>query len=211
MKNIIFLAGYYGSGKTEIALNLAIKNHVKYLVDLDIINPYFRAREAKHLLNETELISSDLQDDKYSDLPYLSKHIFKPFNQEHSTAIYDLGGNDLGAKVMRQFDDYSQTDFDLYFVINIYRNESNEFTKILKLINQIEGSSGFKITGLINNSNLMRETTYNDILEGEKIVSKISKLTGIPYIFNCIDEKIYDKSMELNNPIFLIHSYNLIK
>ncbi len=48
------IAGGYGSGKTEITVNLALqmarRGTIVRLADLDIVNPYFRCREACALL-----------------------------------------------------------------------------------------------------------------------------------------------------------------
>ena len=162
------------------------------VVDLDIINPYFRSREMEDELTKLGIktISSDLDYKTHVDLPFISRKIFMPFHNQSIRAVYDLGGNDLGAKLMRQFDDYHSVDVDLFLVINIYRQESANEDLILKLINKIEGMSGFKVTGLINNSNLLRETTIQDILEGNRIVKNVSEITGLPIIYTTVWEKI---------------------
>ncbi len=192
MKNITFLTGYYGSGKSEVAVNIAVQKKLDMVVDLDIINPYFRSREMEDELTKLGIktISSDLDYKTHVDLPFISRKIFMPFHNQSIRAVYDLGGNDLGAKLMRQFDDYHSVDVDLFLVINIYRQESANEDLILKLINKIEGMSGFKVTGLINNSNLLRETTIQDILEGNRIVKNVSEITGLPIIYTTVWEKI---------------------
>ncbi|HOP57638.1 MAG TPA: ATP-binding protein [Bacillota bacterium] len=206
MKRITFLTGYYGSGKTEIALNLAVKEKADYLVDLDIINPYFRSREAEEFLKGlgTKIISSDLKDSAYSDMPFLSKQIFLPFLQDGCRAIYDLGGNDLGAKVMRQFEKIDKQIVDLFLVVNVYREETRDTTSILKLIDKIQGSSGFAITGIINNSNLLRETTYDDIMSGEAKIAEASKISGIPLVYTCFYEELFQPSFAyMGEPLIL--------
>lgn len=209
MKRITFLTGYYGSGKTEIALNLAIKYHADYLVDLDIINPYFRSREAEDFLKEIgiEIISSDLVNGKHSDMPYLSKKIYLPFHQMDKTAIYDLGGNDLGAKIMRQFDREDKQDVDLFLVLNVYREETKDEASILELIEKLERSSGFKVTGLINNSNLLRETTYDDIMTGEAKILSAAKKAGIPIVFTSVYEEIYDEKIVTQGQPLILKLY----
>ncbi|MCK5732499.1 MAG: ATP-binding protein [Tenericutes bacterium] len=207
MKNITFLTGYYGSGKSEIAVNLAIHKKVDILVDLDIINPYFRSREMELELNKYNIrsISSDMDQKMNLDMPYISSKIFMPFHNKSLKAIYDLGGNDQGAKLLRQFDDYHDTDVDLFLVVNIYRYESSSTELIIKLINKIEGMGGFKVTGLINNSNLIRETTINEVLEGEKIVKEVSEKTNLPIIYTTIweDVKIADNLVFLGETLKL--------
>ena len=104
MKRITILTGHYGSGKSEIAVNLAIKKQLNYLVDLDIINPYFRSRSMRDLLqsNGVTLIESTVENASGSDLPFISSKGSRPFVNRDIKAIYDLGGTKHGAKVMMQ-------------------------------------------------------------------------------------------------------------
>ncbi|MDT8336513.1 MAG: hypothetical protein RQ856_01645 [Candidatus Izemoplasmatales bacterium] len=209
MKNITFLTGYYGSGKSELAINLAIKEKVDYVVDLDIINPYFRTREQEELLKtyEIETISSDLDYKAHIDMPYISRRVFIPFHDASKRAIYDLGGNDSGAKLLRQFEDYNDTEIDLYIVINVYRQESDTKEKIIELIDKIEGVGGFKVTGLINNSNLLRETTLEDILYGEEIIKEVSKKTNLPIIYTAVWENIYADNLVFQGEVLKLKLY----
>jgi hypothetical protein len=209
MKRITFLTGYYGSGKTEIALNLALAKKVDYLVDLDIINPYFRSREAEKMLgdNGTVCISSDLQNGAFADLPYLSKKIYLPFQQKTKRSIFDLGGNDLGAKVMRQFENEDHDAVDLFLVVNVFREETKDEASIIRVIRDIEGASSFKVTGLINNSNLLKETTYEEIYTGEAIVHSVSKKLAIPIVFTSIYEEIYDKEKPVEGETLILKLY----
>ena len=201
MKRIIFITGYYGSGKTEIALNLAVKLNVDYLVDLDVINPYFRSREYKGLLDEIDVISSDLNNDQFSDLPYISKRIFLPFRNSRVKAIYDLGGNDLGAKLINQFSDSDLNDAELFFVINTFRMETSSVKDIISVLNKIEITSHKKITGLIHNSHLLSETTIEDIKDRGTMLIDVSKQTKIPIVFTCINEQLDDKGKNFNGEI----------
>ncbi len=194
MRHIIFLTGYYGSGKTEVALNLADQFKTDYLVDLDIINPYFRAREMKDQLKHTRIISSDLKDDKHSDLPYLSKDIFLPFRDPEKTAIYDLGGSDLGAKVMRQFAKEDLKQIEFFLVVNVFRPETSYKENIVLLIKELQEESGVKITGLINNTNVLNETSVNDLTYGEDILRQVCLKTNIPIIYTMVSDKIDHKT-----------------
>ncbi len=187
MNRITFITGYYGSGKTEITLNLAIQKKIPYIFDLDIINPYFRSREIESILEsyQVKVISSGKELSKYTDLPYISGEVFLPFIDKDISAIYDLGGNDIGAKLIRQFENYEE-DIDLLLVVNIYRPETDSKDKINELIKKIESISGRKVTGLINNTNLLKETTYETVLEGEKILNAVEKDTHLPIQYTCI-------------------------
>ncbi|MGD9605302.1 MAG: ATP-binding protein [Bacilli bacterium] len=210
MKRITFIAGHYGSGKSEFSLNLAIQKKVSMLVDLDIVNPYFRSRELETLLNEyhVKMISSTLDNALGSDLPFISSKAFQPFANPQQTAIFDLGGDGVGAKLMRQFTDFVNKDeADLLFCINVYREETDDALKIIKMINQIEGSSGFKVTGLINNSNFLRETTIDDVLNGQAIIEQVAIKTHLPIVYTGLYEKIDYHQSSLSGEIILLKLY----
>lgn len=209
MKNITFLTGYYGSGKTEVTINLAIQKQLHTVVDLDIINPYFRSREMGKVLETfgIESISSDLSEKVHLDMPYVSSKIFRPFHHPNEKAIYDLGGNDQGAKLLRQFDNYHKTPVDLYIVCNIYRYETSDASKILRLINKIEGMGGFKVTGLINNSNLLRETTTSDILAGQAVLREVSQQSNLPIVFTTVWEKVGMDQDEVDGELIRLKLY----
>lgn len=184
MKRILFITGHYGSGKTEIALNLAIAEHYQFIIDLDGINPYFRSREHTTLLSDhgIQLIASDVPNGTFIDTPFISKRAFLPFNDSNSRAIYDLGGSSTGARFMRQFTDYDFNEVDFLLVVNIYRQETSSVEKILQVIDEIQSSSGRKLTGLIHNSNLLRDTTRDEYLQGLLLTRTISQLTKLPIV-----------------------------
>jgi MinD-like ATPase involved in chromosome partitioning or flagellar assembly len=209
MKNITFLTGYYGSGKSELAINLALKERVDYVIDLDVINPYFRTREQEKLLeaNGIEIVSSDLDYKIHIDMPYISQRVFIPFHNKEKSAIYDLGGNDVGAKLLRQFEDYNDQNIDLFLVINVYREDSSSKEKIVQLINKIEGAGGFKVTGLINNSNLLRETTLEDIAYGETIIKEVALATKLPIVYTAVWEDIYADNLAFQGEMLKLKLY----
>lgn len=196
MKNITFIVGHYGSGKSEFSVNYAIKKGMEMIIDLDVVNPYFRSREVETILKKynIELAGSPLEKSSGSDLPFVSSKMYLPFYQEIK-AVYDLGGNDVGAKLLRQFSELVK-DYEMFLVINIYREETENKEKIIKMINQIEGSSGLSVTGLINNTNLLRETTVEDVLLGEKIIKEVSKELNLPIVFTSVKEDLVNHKFE---------------
>lgn len=210
MKRITFIAGHYGSGKTEVSLNLAILKKVNILVDLDIVNPYFRSRELEEELNKKEikLISSSLKNALGSDLPFISSEVYLPFYNKDKTAIYDLGGNDIGSRVFRQFSDlYNEEEFDFLISINVYREETESKEAIIKMIETIEISSGIKITGLINNSNYLRETKLEDLIYGEKIILEVSEALKLPIIYTTIYENLKIDNVSFRGEIIPLKLY----
>ncbi|MDP2424925.1 MAG: hypothetical protein U1C51_02400 [Candidatus Izemoplasmatales bacterium] len=193
MNRITFLTGYYGSGKTEIAINLAIIKRANVVVDLDVINPYFRSREQVALLksHQVEVLSNQLKDGMYADLPFIGGEVYRPFLDESITAIYDLGGNDLGAKLLQQFGDYCvNTPVDLFLVVNPFRMETSSVEQVIKLITKIEATGQIEITGLINNTNLLKETTVENLIEGDTFLRQASKETNKAIVYTIIEKSL---------------------
>ena len=197
VKRLTIITGHYGSGKSEFAINFAIQKQFQTLIDLDIINPYFRSRELTPMLLDKgiEVISSPLGNLPGSDLPYIDALAARPFYTQEK-ALYDLGGNASGARLMRQYLELIQEGVDFLLCVNVYREETNTKDKIIQMLNSIEGSSGLKITGLINNSHLLRSTKIEDILHGQNIIDEVIKQTNIPLRYTGVWEKV-----EINNSL----------
>jgi hypothetical protein len=125
-----------------------------------------------------------------SDLPYVSGEAAVPLLNESITAIYDLGGTENGGRVMIQFVDKikNMDDIDLLYVVNLYRPETATKEKILKELRALEGESQLKVTGLINNTNLMEYTTEEDLKWGEQVLTEIGEELGIPITHTVIEE-----------------------
>lgn len=198
MKRITFITGHYGSGKSEFSIHLAIKKQVDMLIDLDIVNPYFRSREQELLLKQHHilLISSPVKEARDGDLPYISKEAFLPSCQKDKKAVYDLGGDGVGAKLLRQFE-FDEEEIEFLLCVNVYRERTSTKESIITMMNEIESSSGYQITGIIHNSNFLRDTTIEDIKYGEEIIHKVCEEKKIPVKYTGIYEKIYDSNVTL--------------
>lgn len=197
MKRITILTGHYGSGKSEIAVNLAVDKKIDMLVDLDIVNPYFRSRSVRDLLNEhgVELIESPIENASGSDLPFISSKGSRPFVNRDLTAIFDLGGTKLGAKVLIQFKDFIKNydEIDFLVVINIFRPETATAEQIIKTIQELEGGAQLRVSGLINNTNLMNETEVDMIHQGETVIKEVSERLNIPIRYTFVEEHVDSK------------------
>lgn len=201
MKRITIIAGHYGSGKSEISVHLAIHNKIDYIVDLDIINPYFRSRALNDLFEEKgiRLVESTIRGKLNSDMPYVSGEAAVPFVQTDVTAIYDLGGTENGGRVLIQFVHRikDMENIDLLYVVNIFRPETANAKLIIDAIGKLEGESQLKVTGLINNTNLMHLTTVQEVLDGEQVLKEVSKELGLPIIYTVIEEThTFDQKFE---------------
>jgi hypothetical protein len=217
-KRIRIITGYYGSGKTEFAVNYAYKmaREVKRpaIADLDIVNVYFRSREKTKEMEEAgiEVISSSVVEDN-CDMPALSSRITVPFLDKSYDYIIDLGGSEVGAKVLGRFGDLiDKNEVDFFMVVNIFRPETGNEDEIIHQMRLLEQMSGFKITGLVNNSNLIHETRVEDILEGDAYLRKVSELTKIPIRYTtCMVDEVqqYSALIDKVGGEFFPMSYNM--
>ncbi len=185
-KRIKIITGHYGSGKTEFAINYALRlseNGKKVAIaDLDVVNPYFRSREYEKIFQEKniELLGFILKEHGM-DLPSVSGNIMKPFMDTTYEYIIDLGGNSAGAKAFASFRKlFSPLECDLFFVLNANRPETSDLESCLVHLRNIEGTLNLKVTGIINNTHLIWETTEEDLLKGNSLALKLSHETGIP-------------------------------
>lgn len=194
--NINIFVGHFGSGKTEVAVNFAlksIKNGKKtVLVDLDIINPFFRSAEIKTILEKRgiELIIPNFAGTNI-DIPSLSSVIYSVFNRNNTNIIFDVGGDEDGARALGQYKKFfEKSTYKMYYVINTLRPFTTNKENIIELYRKIEEKSRIKITDLINNTNLSYETKVQDILEGKCIVEEVSKIIDIPVAFNSYNKEL---------------------
>jgi hypothetical protein len=209
MKKLTFITGHYGSGKSEFTLNLAVNKGIKTIVDLDIVNPYFRSRELEDLFKEKDIriISSTIANSLGSDLPYIKGEAYLLVHGKDKV-IYDLGGDPVGAKILRQFVDIVDlSEVDLLLCVNVYREETSTVDKIIKMIEKIESSGGLRITGLINNSNFIKDTVITDIVEAQDIIVEVGKLRNLEIVYTGVYEKILNPNTKLKGEVIPLKLY----
>ena len=189
LNGLVVIVGNYGSGKTEVTINLAIdrKNAGMQVrvADLDLVNPYFRTRAAADLL-EGEGIEIVLPPKALlnADLPVLSPLIAGLIRRPGELSLVDVGGDDAGATVLAALADAFQgTSYRMLQVVNPMRPYTDTVEGCLETCRRIEIASGMTVNGLIGNANLMHATTPQDIIGGFEFVSRVSQKSGIPLDF----------------------------
>lgn len=202
MKKIIIITGHYGSGKTNVAINLAIEHSKKgektILVDMDIVNPYFRAADGKQILeqNGIKVIFPTYANTNFES-PSLPSEISSIFLKDNSTIIIDVGGDDAGAVVLGSFSEKIKSfDYEMYYVISKYRLNTNDPKKTAEVLIEIEKISKLKATAIINNSNLGVATTKDDIGNSIQYANEVSELTGLELKYTTVLSSIYDSILE---------------
>lgn len=201
MKRINLFTGHFGSGKTEIALNVA--HHLKTagtkavtLVDLDIVNPYFCSRDLEDDLTEKGIrIISQGRHLANAELMVVTPEVLSAFNKKDHTVVFDVGGDDMGAVALGQYNRFFQEeDYDLYFVVNYNRPLTRDAHSVLDVLTAIEGTSRLKVTKLINNTNLGAQTTLKDIQRGEELLLELVRLTGLPHAFTAVRSDLVEEA-----------------
>ncbi|MFV9510768.1 hypothetical protein [Tepidibacillus sp. LV47] len=214
---ITIFTGHFGSGKTEISINFALKIKEEYekvaLTDLDVINPYFRSREVSFLLEEKgiELISPKGQL-ATADLPIVSGEIYRVLHDPNYHLIIDVGGDKDGATALGQyFNDIKDQDHQMIFVVNINRPYVSTVERICETIQNIENASRLRVTGLVNNTNLGLESTIEHVQAGYEITKEVSKKLNIPFLFSTVSdhlmEEIKKQTFRNDLPVIPIHRF----
>ncbi|RXJ03907.1 ATP-binding protein [Anaerobacillus alkaliphilus] len=196
-KRIKIITGHFGSGKTEIAINISIKEAIYYkkvaLNDLDVINPYFRSRDVgEHLTKLGVELIAPKGILATADLPIVSPDVYRVLQDSSYRVIIDVGGDKDGATALGQyFHKLKDEDYELLFVINANRPYVSTVKGIVSTIHEIEKVSRLSVTGLINNTNLgCKETTVDTLLQGIMISKEVSETLGIPFLYTTLSDKV---------------------
>ncbi|MCL2425169.1 MAG: ATP-binding protein [Oscillospiraceae bacterium] len=207
LKRKIIVVGHYGSGKTEFSVSLAmlfasakVQKHSNFnecaIVDLDIINPYFRSREMKEILEQhgVHVFGSAFNAEVTAELPALSANVRAPLENESCRVIIDTGGNDSGALPLNQFSKYFADDTTVLAVLNANRPGTSNIEGAIEHIKAIEQITNLQIAGIVNNTHMMQHTTAADIISGNAFCEKICKLTKKKLYFNCYPKTLINPS-----------------
>lgn len=208
--------GAYGSGKTEVSMNYAVKLRQDYekvaLIDLDIVNPYFRSREAAEPLQKAgvEVIFPKGQL-RTADLPALSPEILSFLQDPDCHVIFDVGGDEVGAIALGRFKPYfKEGDYEMIFVVNTLRPFTKNLPEIEEKIKQISKTSRLKITHIVANINLVTETKIEDIFKGYSVIKEVSEKLDLPIKYLAVEESLKGKEElnKLEEPICYLQLYN---
>ncbi len=208
-KRITLLCGHYGSGKTNVALNMVYdlkKQKEKVAIaDLDIVNPYFRTKDSAQELKEKgiTLISSEYAGTNV-DIPAMPQQMYMLTDDKQLSAVIDVGGDDRGALALGRIAPaiMEENDYEMFFVINCYRPLTRDAKSTLEVMAEIETACKIKFTAIVNNSNLGVETTIDDVLASVDYADEVSALTGLPIKCTTVSENIYNDIKEKLSNVF---------
>ena len=213
---LTILVGHYGSGKTELAVNLAFQladaGKRAALADLDIVNPYFRSRERQAQLEARgiQLIATS-EACINADIPALPPTLNALIQTRERYGILDIGGDGAGARVLARYrKPLAGEDVQMLMVVNRRRPQTCRAGQVAAYLTEIEQVTGLRVTGLVNNTHLCGETGLEDILAGAQLVREVSRQTGVPVAGHmirrdlagqlCLDEPVIPVDIYMKKP-----------
>jgi len=196
---VTILVGHFGSGKTEIAVNLAFglrnRGAEVTLVDLDVVKPYFRCRLAKEDLEARGVrLVAPTGDRFYADLPILVPEARTAARHGHghgSRLIFDVGGDDPGARALGSLSgtvDRSSTE--ILFVVNANRPFAGDLSSLRTMLREVEAAARLDVTGLVANTHLLDETTPETVRAGIRAARELETATGLPIRFGAMQRRL---------------------
>ncbi len=199
MKRINIVTGHYGSGKTEFALNYAIRLREAFgkstICDMDIVNPYFRTFDAAKDLSDMgiKVIAPEYAGTNL-DLPSLPSDILSVFSNKDDAAVLDVGGDEDGAIALGQYYPYlKDEDYEMFFVINAKRPDTSDADDIIRLADEIQYASRCRITAIVNNTNLSYISSAAELSESLALTDEVSKRMNVPVKFVSGTPEILEK------------------
>ena len=211
-KRLTILCGHYGSGKTNIAVNMALDLRSKRdrvaIADLDIVNPYFRSKDSEDEFKQHDirLICSEFASSNV-DLPSMPADLYAITDDRELSVILDIGGDDRGAYALGRLRDAikNENDYEMLMVVNRFRPLTPDAPSTVEVMREIEAACGIPFTGIINNSNLAAETDASAVLGSVKYAEEVSELSGLPVVLTTVEERLYDDLKDKISPLFRLH------
>lgn len=212
---VTIIVGHFGSGKTEITLNVAVaradRGERVALVDLDVVKPYFRSRAARQFMAERGVrVVAPAGETIYADLPIIVPEIRQLLRDPHTCVLMDVGGDDTGARVVGSLvDAIPQGETDHLLVLNFRRPFTEDVPAAVAMVREIEAAARLPVTGLISNTHLMGETTPAIVEEGYALAQQVGTELGLRVVAVAADEttrpQLRDEGFAC--PILTLHRY----
>ena len=198
-KRLTLLCGHYGSGKTNIAVNMAYDLSDRYsnvcVADLDIVNPYYRSKDSEQEFRgkNIRLICSEFASSNV-DLPSLPDDLYAITDDRSMRVVLDIGGDERGALALGRLTPkiIEENDYDMLLVVNRFRPLTPDADSTIEVKEEIENTCHIKFTGIINNSNLGEETDRDCVLSSLSYADELSEKTGLPVVMTTVRTSLYD-------------------
>lgn len=210
-KRVTILTGHYGSGKTSIAVQYALRlreaGNAVSICDLDIVNPYFRSTDHRAELEAAGvcLVTSQFAGSNL-DIPALPKELYAAIADKSSYAVLDVGGDDRGAVALGRYvpDLVDEGNYEMLFVANFYRPLTKTAEDALQVLREVEAACGMRVTALVNNSNLGLETSAEDVLGTVDRMERFAQLAELPIAFTSVSNRLKEQlDHQLEHPFWM--------
>ena len=213
---VYLFTGHYGSGKTEAAVNFARFLRKRYertdpgaehkiaLLDMDIVNPFFRSADAQEFLRDLDIrVEVPLYANTNVDMPSLPASMGALIRDRSYDVVIDVGGDDMGARAVGCYseDILARKNFR-YFVLNMRRPFTETAEAAVKIFDEIDAVSRVPCAGIVNNTNLLDETGTGHVIEGYKEALRLGMARSVPVVFSTVSEELYDELIALQLPEF---------
>jgi len=214
-KNLVIITGSYGSGKTEYAINLAARASEAgkpcALVDLDVVNPYFRTRDVRSLFapGRVDVVAPE-GGFSHADLPMLSPRVLGSIKSRGKITILDVGGDPMGARVLGSLAGHVKVrGYSLILVVNTRRPDTRTEEEVLEMMARIEKSARLSITGIVSNTHLMEQTTVEVINAGASVAMRVAEKRTLDYMGTCVLEDYLSRLdiRSVTGPVFVMKKY----
>lgn len=214
-KRLVLFAGHYGSGKTNIAVNVAIdmkrSGYDVAIADLDIVNPYYRTKDSEDELEAAgvPLISSEYANSNV-DVPALPQDMYSLVDNKERYFVIDIGGDDRGALALGRYTPFilEENNYEMLLVINQYRPLTRDLQSTLEVMREMEAAGGIPFTGIVNNSNLGRDTTPEDVIASDAYAREIAAATGLCLRMTTVKEDIAEEVAKVIPNVMPLHLQN---
>lgn len=192
LSSITVLVGHAGVGKTNTAMGLAIAQadagHEVTLVDLDIVNPYFRSSDYPELLSEhgVHLVSPVLARTTL-DTPSLSGEVDTVLESagrsDDIRVIVDVGGDDDGATALGRYAEKLDSSVArVFYVVSAFRSLTLTAGDAAEMLPEIEWHAHLRADGVVNTSNIAEATTISNVRHGREFAKETAELLGLPLV-----------------------------
>ncbi|MFR1518765.1 MAG: hypothetical protein ACLSVG_08345 [Clostridia bacterium] len=206
---VYIFTGHYGSGKTEAAVNFALKLKAMgknvALLDLDIVNPFFRSADAREYLEEKGIrVEVPLYANTNVDIPALTGIMGAIIRDESYDVVLDVGGDDLGAKAVGRYSDdiLSRKSYRQFFVMNPNRPFTKDLRSASKIYDEIESATQLRCSAIVGNTNLLEETTPEVVLQGLPLLRELAEEKGVPVALHAVTAGAADRLIAEQGALF---------
>ncbi len=195
-KQVTAFVGPYGSGKTEVSINYALRRRRTggrvAIVDLDVVTPYFRTREVKGELERLGLrVIAPGGLISVSDLPVVPAEARGVMEDPSNVVVVDVGGDPTGSRAFGSLAGYVPGErLDVLFVVNANRPFTRTVDGILGYVREIEEAAGRGCTGLVSNTHLGGYTTLDMARQGYAVAMEAAERLGLPVAFVCVPQSL---------------------